>query len=240
MARKKPRSSAKTSFFKLPNLIRWAKKIVLYFVGISVLWVLLYRFINPPVTWLMVQRAVERKWDGKTWKIDHEWRDYDEMSHNLKVAAIAGEDAGFLNHWGFDAGAIQKAYLKNKAGKPIRGGSTISQQTAKNVFLWGGRSWLRKGFEAYFTMLIEILWSKERILEVYLNVIEMGDGIYGAEAACLNYYSKTAESLSKRKAALLVAVFPNPRRWTPANPTRYIYYKQGLILRNMRHIKLPD
>lgn len=240
MARKKSRSTSRSSFLKFPKLLGWVKKIIFYFLAISILWVLLYRFVNPPITWLMVQRAVERKWDGKTWKIDHEWRDYDQMSHNLKVAAIAGEDAGFLEHWGFDADAIQKAYLKNKAGQPIRGGSTISQQTAKNVFLWGGRSWLRKGFEAYFTLLIEILWSKERILEVYLNVIEMGDGIYGAEAACLNYYSKTSESLSKRQAALLVAVFPNPRKWTPEHPTRYIYHKRGLILRNMLFIKLPD
>ena len=140
MARKKSKFSRKSSFFKLPNRLGWLKKILVWFFVISFLWVLLYRFVNPPITWLMVQRAVERKWDGKTWKIDHEWRDYDKMSHNLKVAAIAGEDAGFLDHWGFDADAIQKAYLKNKEGKSIRGGSTISQQTAKNVFLWGGRS----------------------------------------------------------------------------------------------------
>lgn len=220
------------------NVWKWLKKAVLYFLLISFLWVLLYRFVNPPFTWLMVQRGVERKLDGKSWMVERKWRSYDELSNNLKIAAIAGEDAGFLNHWGFDGKAIQKAYRKNKAGKPVRGGSTISQQTAKNVFLWSGRSWLRKGFEAYFTLLIEALWSKERILEVYLNVIEMGDGIYGAESACQTYYGRSAEKLSKRKAALLVAVFPNPRKWTPKHPTRYIYYKQGLILRNMHMIKL--
>jgi monofunctional biosynthetic peptidoglycan transglycosylase len=213
------------------------KRIVLWFVVITILWVIAYRFINPPVTLLMIQRGVERKLDGKDWKLEKKWRDFEELSDNLKVAAVAGEDANFLNHWGFDVNAIQKAYLKNKQGKPIRGGSTISQQVAKNVFLWPGRSWLRKGFEVYFTTLIEIFWSKERILEVYLNAIETGDGIYGAEAATLKYYNKTAARLSKRQAALLVAVLPNPLKWSPANPTKYVYYKQYLILRNMRQIK---
>lgn len=119
----------------------------------------------------------------------------------------------------------------------MRGGSTISQQTAKNVFLWPGRSWVRKGFEVYFTVLIEVFWSKERILEVYLNVIEMGDGIYGAEAACQEYFNKSAVKLTRRQASLLVAVFPNPRKWTPAHPTRYISYKSALIRRNMRIVR---
>ena len=210
---------------------------MLWFIAITVFWVLLYRFINPPITFLMIQRGIERKMAGKAWKMEREWRDFDELSDNLKLAAIAGEDANFLNHWGFDAESIQKAYQKNKAGKPMRGGSTISQQTAKNVFLWPGRSWIRKGFEAYFTALIELLWTKERILEVYLNVIEMGDGLYGAEAATQFYYDKAATSLSKRQAALLIAVLPNPLRWTPTQPTRYIYYKQSLILKNMRVLR---
>lgn len=213
------------------------KKIFIFFFAITFLWALAYRFINPPVTWLMLQRGVERMADGKGWKLEKEWRSFDELSDNLKLAAVAGEDARFLQHWGFDTQAIQKAYQKNKAGAPMRGGSTISQQTAKNVFLWPGRSWIRKGFEAYFTLLIEILWSKERILEVYLNVIEMGDGIYGAEAATQFYYGKTAESMSKRQAALLIAVLPNPRRWSPVKPTKYIYYKQRLILKNMQQLR---
>ena len=185
----------------------------------------------------MVQRGFERKIDGKDWKMEKSWRDFDELCDNLKYAAMAGEDAQFLKHWGFDVKSIQKAYNKNQAGKPIRGGSTISQQTAKNVFLWPGRSWIRKGFEAYFTALIELLWSKKRIMEVYLNVIETGDGIYGAEAATRFYYKKPATRLSKAQAALLIAVLPNPRRWTPAKPTPYIYHKQYLILRNMRRIR---
>ncbi len=206
-------------------------------MGLTILWVIVYRFVNPPVTWLMLQRGFERKAGGKDWKIDKKWRDLDKMSDNLKYAAISGEDAGFMNHFGFDPHAIQKAYLKNKAGKPMRGGSTISQQTAKNVFLWPGRSWLRKGFEAYFTVLIELFWNKDRILEVYLNVIEMGDGIYGAEAACYEYYHRSSERLTKRQASLLVAIFPNPRKWTPEHPTRYILYKSAIIRRNMRIVR---
>ncbi len=185
----------------------------------------------------MVQRGFEQKYHGKKWKLDKKWRSFEDLSTNLKYAAIAGEDVHFLEHWGFDLKSIQKAYTKNKAGKPMRGGSTITQQTAKNVFLWPGRSWIRKGFEVYFTALIELLWSKERIMEVYLNVIEMGDGIYGAESATQFYYNKSASKLSKPQAALLIAVLPNPRKWTPAHPTAYIYQKQYLILRNMRRIR---
>ncbi len=184
----------------------------------------------------MLQRGIGGVVSGDGWKLEKEWRSADELSNNLKLAAVAGEDANFLHHFGFDFKSIQKAYAKNKAGKPIRGGSTISQQTAKNVFLWPGRSYIRKAFEAYFTLLIEIFWSKERILEVYLNVAEMGDGIYGAEAATREYYHKSSHRLTKGQAALLIAVLPNPRKWSPAHPTKYIYYKQYLILRNMRRI----
>lgn len=238
MARKRTASkNSKKSSSKTGKLLRIAKKFLLWFFAITILWVLAYRFINPPITWLMIQRGFERKADGKDWKLEKEWRDFDELSNNLKIAAMAGEDARFLNHWGFDTESIQKAYEKNQAGKPVRGGSTISQQTAKNVFLWPGRSWIRKGFEAYFTALIEILWSKKRIMEVYLNVIEMGDGIYGAEAATQLYYKKSAEKLSRGEAALLVSVLPNPRRWTPARPTAYIYKKRRLIINNMRRLR---
>lgn len=212
-------------------------RVFLWFFAITILWVLAYRFINPPGTWLMVQRGFERKADGKEWWMEKNWLSLDELSSNLKKAAIAGEDANFLTHNGFDFEAIEKAYQKNQVGKSMRGGSTISQQTAKNVFLWPGRSYVRKGFEAYFTILIELLWGKERILEVYLNVIETGDGIYGADAATRLYYGKSAESLTKRQAALLIAVLPNPLRWSPAKPTRYIYYKQRLILANMRVLR---
>lgn len=213
------------------------KKIFFSFLIITSAWVLLYRFVNPPITWLMMQRNSERQSDGKSFKMERKWLNYDELSTNLKRAALAGEDAGFMNHWGFDFKAIQRAYEKNQRGRRVSGGSTITQQTAKNVFLWPGRSWVRKGFEAYFTVLIEVLWSKQRILEVYLNVIEMGDGIYGAEAATQVYYGKSAQSLSKGQAAMLVAVLPNPLRWSPAKPSRVVYLRQALILRNMRRLR---
>lgn len=233
-------SPKKSTRNRARNLTRLLGKIIIWFFAITILWVLSLRFINPPVTYLMLQRGVERKSDGKEWKIEKEWIDFEDLSDNLKKAAIAGEDVNFLNHWGFDFKAMENAFEKNQSSKRVIGGSTISQQTAKNVFLWPGRSYIRKAFEAYFTALIEFLWSKERILEVYLNVIETGDGLYGAEAASQKYYSKSAASMTKAQAALLVAVLPNPRRWSPARPTVYIYRKQSLILRNMRRLgKLP-
>lgn len=236
MAKRKP-SKFSVNFSKLWRI---ATKSLLYFFVISIIWVILYRFINPPVTYLMIQRGFERKFNDKSWKIDKKWCKFEDLSLNLKKAAIAGEDANFMNHNGFDFAAIEKAFQKNQKGKKLRGGSTISQQTAKNVFLWPGRSYVRKGFEAYFTFLIELFWSKNRILEVYLNVIEMGDGIYGAEAATKTYFNKPPTKLLKSQAALIIAVLPNPRKWSPAKPTAYIYHKQSLILRNMRNLGKID
>lgn len=224
-----------SSFFK--KLKKFIVKSLLWFFGITIVWVLLYKFINPPITYLMVERGFERKFDGKPWKIEKSWMNYDELSLNLKKAAIAGEDARFLSHHGFDFEAIEKAYEKNQKGRKIEGGSTISQQTAKNVFLWPGRSYIRKGFEAYFTFLIELFWSKQRILEVYLNVIEMGDGIYGTQTACQTYFHHSADQLTKGEAALLIAVLPNPLKWSPAKPTAYIYHRQYLILRNIINLE---
>lgn len=211
-----------------------------YFFALTMGWVIVLRFINPPITWLMVQRNIERKADGKDWKITKRWVKYEDLSDNLKRAAIAGEDAHFMTHWGFDRKAIQNAMERNKSGGTLRGGSTISQQTAKNVFLWPQRSWIRKGFETYFTGLVEIFWSKKRILEVYLNVIEMGDGLYGSEAATQHYFDKPATSLSKREAALIIAVLPNPRRWQPNAPTGFINRKANTIVRYMNHYDIPD
>lgn len=235
MAKKKAKTNAiKPPLFKRISII--AGKIILWFVLVTVLWVLVYRFVNPPITLLMVQRNFERKADNKKAKIDKKWVKFEDISDNMKRAAVAAEDQLFLTHLGFDIKAIEKAYASNAKGKKIRGGSTISQQTAKNVFLWPGRSFIRKGFEAYFTLLIELLWSKERILEVYLNVIEMGDGVYGAEAAAQKYYGKSCRNLSKGEAALIAACFPNPLRWNPNKATSYIYHRQYLIMRNMRRL----
>lgn len=211
-------------------------RILIWFLTVSVLLVLAYRFINPPITLLMIGRNIERKANGLPFKTEKEWVPFEEISDNMKRAAVSAEDQLFLKHMGFDLKAIEKAYADNHKGKSVKGGSTISQQTAKNVFLWQGRSWLRKGFEVYFTLLIEVLWSKERILEVYLNVIEMGDGIYGAEAASQAYYGKSCRKMTRGQAALIAACFPNPRRWTPAQPTKYIKKRQYLIMRNMRRL----
>lgn len=232
--KKRSNTKSKQSFTKKISAV--LTRIFLWFLLVSVLWVLAYRFINPPITLLMVLRNIERKSDGKPVKLEKEWIDFEDMSDNMKRAAVSAEDQLFLKHIGFDVKAIEKAFATNKKGKKIKGGSTISQQTAKNVFLWPGRSWVRKGFEAYFTLLIELLWSKERILEVYLNVIEMGDGIYGAEAAAQTYFGKSCTSLTRSQAALIAACFPNPRRWTPTKPTRYIKHRQYLIMKNMKRL----
>lgn len=222
-----------TLFKKLYNI---ATKLFIYFLLVTVLWVLALRFINPPITLLMILKNIERKSEGKSFKLKKEWVAFDEISDNMKRAAVSAEDQLFLKHVGFDVNAIEKAFKDNAKGKKVKGGSTISQQTAKNVFLWPGRSYIRKGFEAYFTLLIELLWSKERILEVYLNVIEMGDGIYGAEAAAQEYFGKSCKKLNRSQAALIAACFPNPIRWTPKNSTRYIKHRQYLIIRNMKRL----
>ncbi len=178
--------------------------------------VILYRFIPPPVTPLMVIRAVEGR------GLDHRWRGIDKVSPALPRALIAAEDSGFCEHHGFDFNALQKAYANNEAGKKIRGGSTISQQTAKNVFLWPGRSYVRKGLEAWFTVLIETFWGKKRIMEVYLNSIEYGSGIYGAEAAAQRYFGVGADALSQAQASRLAAILPSPLKWKVIKPGKYV------------------
>ena len=165
----------------------------------------------------------------------HDWVALEEISPNLQLAVIASEDQNFEIHHGFDVEAIRKVLKKREEGKQMRGASTISQQTAKNIFLWPGRSWLRKGLEAYFTVLIEVFWSKERILEVYLNSIEMGNGIYGAQAASEYWFHKSAKNLSQREAAALASILPNPREYKANPPTRYIQSRINWILEQMRH-----
>ncbi|SDP16019.1 monofunctional biosynthetic peptidoglycan transglycosylase [Mucilaginibacter sp. OK268] len=238
----KKSSQSKSWFSKLKNngiarlLFRVIKLAFLLFVGLSLLGVLFYRFVNPPFTWLMIERGFQRKAAGKDWKIDKQWKDFDEISDNMKRAAVAAEDQSFLEHHGFDFRAIEKAIEKNAHSKKLIGGSTISQQVAKNVFLWDGRSLLRKGIEAYFTVLIETFWSKKRIMEVYLNEIEMGDGIYGIEAASQAYFHKSAADLTKHEAAAIAVIFPSPLRWSATNPTRYLRHRQYLIMKNMRRL----
>ncbi|AZS22875.1 MULTISPECIES: monofunctional biosynthetic peptidoglycan transglycosylase [unclassified Caulobacter] len=178
--------------------------------------VILYRFIPPPVTPLMVIRAVEGR------GLDHRWRSMDKISPTLPRALIAAEDAKFCDHRGFDFEALQKAYENNESGRKIRGGSTISQQTAKNVFLWPGRSYVRKGLEAWFTVLIETFWGKRRIMEVYMNSIEYGSGIYGAEAAAQRYFGVSADKLTQAQSARLAAILPSPLKWKVIKPGKYV------------------
>jgi monofunctional biosynthetic peptidoglycan transglycosylase len=198
----------------------------------SILLTLAYKWINPPVTPLMLSRAAGGASINKTWK------NIEDISPNLIAAAIASEDNNFFGHSGFDFVAIEDAINEYKQGKRKRqrGASTISQQTAKNVFLWQGRSWFRKGMEVYFTFLVETLWSKERIMEVYLNVIEMGNGIYGAEAAAQTYFRTSAKNLSKWQSALITACYPNPRMRNPAKPSAYINKRANQIILLMSKI----
>jgi monofunctional biosynthetic peptidoglycan transglycosylase len=211
--------------------------IIGFFVS-SILIVLLYTFINPPVTPLMLIRCAQQITNGDDVVLKKDWVSIEEISPSLPLAVVASEDNLFLDHNGFDFKAIEKArdFNEKKKGKRVRGASTISQQTAKNVFLWPQRSYLRKGLEAYFTVLIELVWSKKRIMEVYLNVIEMGKGIYGAEAAAQTYYSTSAGKLSSSQSALIAAILPNPLKWSPAHPTGYLRNRQQWIQWNMGNI----
>lgn len=216
----------------LKNIFRFIKKLILWFFALSVVSVIVFRFVPVPVTPLMLSRAIENK--SMQWK--HQWVPIEKISPNLQLAVVASEDQNFLKHNGFDFKAIEKAIEHNKKGKKIRGASTISQQVAKNVFLWQGRSWVRKGLEVYFTFLIELFWSKERIMEVYLNSIEMGNGIYGAEAASQYWYKKPAKNLSQREAAGIAAILPNPRRFKASNSSDYIERRKNHIVRQMGYI----
>lgn len=209
-------------------------KIFLWFIVISILSVLVFKWVPIPVTPLMLIRCVEQKMDGKEMILKKTWVPKEEISNSLQLAVVCSEDQNFLKHNGFDFGAIEKAMKHNKKSKKKRGASTISQQTAKNVFLWPGRSWIRKGFEVYFTFLIETFWSKERIMEVYLNVIEMGDGIYGAEAASQTYFNKSAIKISKQQAATIAVVLPSPLKYNAKRPSAFLQARINWTMRQMR------
>jgi len=231
---KKPSKKQSKSF---GAKIKWfLLKALLWFFGISVALVVLFKFVPVPFTPLMVIRYFENKAAGKEIYFSHNWEPIDKISMNLQKAVIASEDGTFLTHNGFDFIAMQKAYKSNERGRKIKGGSTISQQTAKNVFLWQGRSYLRKGLEAYFTVLIEIIWGKKRIMEVYLNSIEMGDGVYGAYAATEHWYRRDASSLTLQQAAGIAAILPNPRKYKATSSSSYINNRKTKIVRIMKHI----
>ncbi|MDP1623605.1 MAG: monofunctional biosynthetic peptidoglycan transglycosylase [Bacteroidales bacterium] len=220
------------------RIIRFIKYFIIIFFASSLFFIILYRFVNPPITALMVIRLAEQSWRGESIRLNKTWISLDEISPNLPLAVVASEDNLFMEHSGFDFESIEKArdFNAKKKGKKMRGASTISQQTAKNVFLWPQRSWVRKGLEVYFTVLIEFVWGKKRIMEVYLNVIETGKGIYGVEAASQRFFGKPVSKISRSEAALLAAVLPNPLKWDPSSPTAYIRERQQWILWNMNNI----
>lgn len=218
---------------KLQTLLRW---IVLLFFGSTILAVFIYKWCPVYVTPLMVIRCAQQVRHGEQLRLKHHWVPLDSMSIYMPVAVMASEDQRFLTHSGFDFIEIDKAMEERRSGKRYRGGSTISQQTAKNVFLWPKASWLRKGLEAYFTVLIELVWGKERIMEVYLNSIEMGDGIYGAEAVAQLHFRRTAKTLTRPNCALIAATLPNPLKYNSKDPSSYVLKRQTAIMRQMRHI----
>ena len=215
---------------------RWARNILIFFFASTILAVVILKYIPVYITPLMLIRAVEQMARGEEPTIHHRWVPLEKINHNLPQAVMASEDNLFLKHKGFDLEQIQKAQIEAQEGKRQRGASTISQQTARNVFLWQNRSWLRKGLEAYFTFLIEGIWGKERIMEVYLNSIEMGDGIYGAEAVAQQHFGRRAITLTRPNCALIAATLPNPLKYSSKQPSSYILKRQTAIMTQMRHI----
>ncbi len=209
------------------------RKLFLFIIIANVLFIVFGIFFNPPITFTQIGGIV------KYGKLKRDYISYDDMGSNIKKAVIASEDQLFFQHNGFDYKAIEKAFQKNdKKGKVVRGGSTISQQTAKNVFLWQGRSWIRKGLEVVYTFIIEKIWGKDIILERYLNSIEMGQGVFGIEAASQYYYNKPSKDLTKSEAAWIATVLPNPKKYDPKNPTPYLRKKHNWIMRQMNNIVL--
>lgn len=225
----------------MKNALRIVKKIILWglivFFGSSIFFTLLYKWVPVYVSPLMVIRCVQQSGRDEPTRLHHTWVPLDSISPHLAEAVMASEDQRFLEHNGFDIEAIKQAARENSKGKRRRGGSTISQQTAKNVFLWPTSSWVRKGFETYFTFLIELFWSKERIMEVYLNTIEMGDGIYGAQAVAELHFGTTAQKLTKGQCALIAASLPNPLKFDSGNPSPYLLKRKRQIMRQMPYIR---
>ena len=208
------------------------KKLIYILILANILFIFWGKFFNPPITLTQISGLFEFG------KLKRDYISYDEMSDHVKRAVIASEDQNFFNHNGFDYKAIQKAMEHNDAGKKLRGGSTISQQTAKNIFLWQGRSWIRKGFETVYTFIIELVWGKDVILERYLNSIEMGRGVFGVEAASEYYFNKKSKDLTKSEAAWIATILPNPKKYDPKNPSAYLNKKHNWIMRQMNNVSL--
>jgi monofunctional glycosyltransferase len=219
------------------KFLKWIKWIVIAFFASSIFFVLLYRFINPPITTFMLYRTTSQLVKGQNIKLEKKWIKIEDISPKMIRCVIAAEDNRFVSHWGIDTKAISEAVEHNKDGSTMHGGSTISQQTAKNVFLWPSRTYLRKGLEFYFTMLIERIWGKKRIMEVYLNVIETGKGIYGVEKAAQLYFHTNSKNLTDSQAALIAGALPSPQRYNPSNPGKYLSTRSDQIITLMYKIE---
>lgn len=211
---------------------KFIKKLFYTIAIISIFSIIWGRFFNPIITITQIEGLVKYQ------KLDRDYISFDEMGKNVKKAVIASEDQNFYKHNGFDFQAIQKAFADNQKGKKLKGGSTISQQTAKNIFLWNGRSYVRKGLEAIFTFIIEKVWSKDIILERYLNSIEMGQGVFGVEAASHYYFGKSSADLTKSEAAWIAVCLPNPKKYDPKNPSSYLSRKHSWVMRQMNYVNL--
>jgi len=229
----------KSTYYKKIVLISWQlfKALILNFIGVSLYFTICFSFTHPRRTPLMVKRHFEQRKEVKEVDFKHQWVPLKKISPYMVQAVVASEDNRFMNHFGIDFGAIEKARdFNRKSTRRKRGASTISQQTAKNIFLWPARTYIRKGFEVYFTVLIEACWSKKRVMEMYLNMIEMGPGIYGVEAAARQYFYKPASKLTKAEAAMIAISLPNPQKRNPARPSSYMYKRQQEILYLMSKI----
>ena len=219
-------------------VLRMLQVVALLLIG-SILAVLALRWISPPTTAVMVERRLEARRNSRAYSMDYRWVSWDHISPQAALAVIAAEDQNFATHHGFDLESVQKALDEHERGRRLRGASTISQQVAKNLFLWSGRSYARKGLEACLTVLIELTWSKRRILEVYLNIVELGDGVFGVEAASQRFFHKPASRLAPDEAALLAAVLPNPLRFRANRPSAYVEERRAWILQQMGQIGGP-
>lgn len=227
------RSAGSRPRSRVRRVLLRAFQIVALLLAGSILAMLALRWVPLPTTAAMVERRVEARRNGRVYRVDYRWVGWDRISPQAALAVIAAEDQNFATHHGFDFESVQKALDEHARGRRLRGASTISQQVAKNVFLWSGRSFARKGLEAYITVLIEFTWSKRRILEVYLNIIELGDGMFGVEAASQRYFRKPAANLGAEEAALLAAVLPNPLRLKADRPSAYVEERRVWILQQM-------
>ncbi len=213
----------------LTTILRWIFRFSAGFLAISILSVLLLRWIDPPTTSFMLQR----QWSDDDVELQYQWTDWQDISPHIKMAAIASEDQAFASHWGIDISSIQKAIDEYERGQDLRGASTITQQVAKNLYLWADQSYIRKGIEAYFAVLLELLWPKQRILEMYLNIVEFGDGVYGVQAAAEYYLNTTPANLTKWQSAFMVTALPAPRRYNLDDPSEYMLERSSWVMRYM-------